>query len=86
MENQFIYENMSVYIHVEGMGTALLNVDSRHREMYLQWYDWHYMAVGRWGSEIPPPFPLYFANPKILKSLKITTYQSVYSNKAKIGS
>ena len=68
MENQFIYENISVYIHVEGMDTALLNVDSRHREMYLQWYDWHYMAVGRWGSEIPPP--LIFCQPKNIKEFK----------------
>ena len=37
------------------------------------------MAVGT----APPP---YYANQKKLKSFNITTYKSVYSYKAKIGS
>ena len=43
------------------------------------------MAVGTGGVQLPPP-PPYFAKPKKVKSLKITTYKSVYNNKAKIGS
>ena len=34
------------------------------------------------GGAIAPPI---FCQPKKIKSLKITTYKSVYSNKAKIG-
>ena len=44
------------------------------------------MAVGtgggQGGGQLPPP--QYFANQKNFKSLKITTYKSVYSNKDKI--
>ena len=48
-----------------------------------------YMAVGTGGGQgggggnCPPP-PI-FCQPKKFKSLKITTYKSVYSNKDKIG-
>ena len=42
------------------------------------------MAVGTGvGGQLPPP--QYFANQKKIKSLKITSYKSVYSNKDKIG-
>ena len=43
------------------------------------------MAVGTGGAGgaiAPPPI---FCQPKKIKSLKITTYKSVYSNKDKIG-
>ena len=46
------------------------------------------MAVGTWegggsegGGAIPPPI---FCQPNKIKSLKITIYKSVYSNKGKI--
>ena len=39
------------------------------------------MAVGTGGAIAPP----IFCQPKKIKSLKITTYKSVYSNKDKIG-
>ena len=45
-----------------------------------------YMAVGTGGGQAegncPPPI---FCQPKKFKSLKITTYKSVYINKDKIG-
>ena len=43
-----------------------------------------YMAVGTGGQggQLPPAI---FCQPKKFKSLKITTYKSVYSNKDKIG-
>ena len=43
------------------------------------------MAVGTGGSPAPPP-PQYFANQKNSRVEKITAYNSVYSNKVKIGS
>ena len=43
----------------------------------------YFMAVGTGGGGNPPP-PI-FCQPKEFKSLKITTYKSVYSNKDKIG-
>ena len=42
------------------------------------------MAVGTGGGANPPPPPI-FCQPKNFKSLKITTYKLVYSNKDKIG-
>ena len=40
------------------------------------------MAVGTGGmGATPPPIPI-FCKPKKIMSLKITTYKSVYSNKA----
>ena len=47
-----------------------------------------FMAVGTGGAgggAIAPPPPPIFCQPKKFKSLKITTYKSVYSNKDKIG-
>ena len=48
--------------------------------MFIQMF----MAVGTGGAggAIAPPI---FCQPKKFKSLKITTYKSVYSNKDKIG-
>ena len=52
-------------------------------------YPWArlFMAVGTGGAggAIAPPPPPIFCQPKKFKSLKITTYKSVYSNKDKIG-
>ena len=39
-------------------------------------------GAGGGGGNCPPPI---FCQPKKFKSLKITTYKSVYSNKDKIG-
>ena len=43
------------------------------------------MAVGtEWGRGAIAPPPPIFCQPKMIKSLKITTYKSVYNNEAKI--
>ena len=44
-----------------------------------------YMSVGTGGGDCPLPHILPTKIIGLLKSLKITTYKSVYTNKDKIG-